>query len=119
MDKLEQALNEFEAAWESDATIDFDAALEEHKKEQEPVTVKFQGKEFTVPAAMPMSVFMFHHRHVDKSGNLPDTKALEFIELVMGREFVRLVEKSDVTVDFVMNKVIPSIIRRWGFRKKK
>ena len=119
MDKLDKALNDFEAAWESDAMIDFDAALEEHKREEKPVPVKFGGKEFDVPASMPMSVFMFHHRHVDKHGNLPDSKALQFIELVIGKEFVKVMERSDTTVDFVMNTVIPTIIKRWGFRKKK
>jgi len=119
LEKLNQAEDKYLEAWESDNSIDFDAALDEHKKGEEPVAVTFLGKTYEVPPAMPVSVWLYHERHVDKKGNLPDDKALEYIKKVIGKKFVDALEDSDVTVTFVMEKIIPAITRRWGVRKKK
>lgn len=116
---LDKAYQDYNEAWEHDAHLDFDKALEEHRKAEAPVKITFNGKDFELPPSMPLSVWTFVNRHGDKQGNITDDKAYEFIELVLGKRFLKELDKSSADVSFVMNKVIPSITNKWQGAKKK
>lgn len=117
--KVEQAYQDFTEQESRELVLDLDEALEEHKKTEQPIQVKLFDKHYEVPPNLPVSVFFFYQRHVDKDGNIPEDKAFQYLELILGKDFCRDLEKSDVTVTFVMEKVVPMITEKWGVDSKK
>lgn len=117
--KLDDAYEEYKASWEHDAHLDFDQALAEHRQTLDPVQITFNGKTFTLPPSMPLSVWTYLQRHGDGEGNIPDDKAYEFVRLVLGQEFLEELDETGADLAFVMETVIPAVTRKWQAPKKK
>ena len=105
---------------EARAVIDFDAAQDEYKLQHEPHRVKFGGVEFDVPATIPYKLAQTILRHCLKQRNgeqyfeIPDDKIATVIQQMMGTEFAKAVEDSEVELSFVASTIIPKIMELWG-----
>ena len=104
---------------EDELVLDFDQALAE--KAEKPIKVKFQGKVYNVPAQMPFNFAMFFFRNCYKkiSGRtqiqVPEEKLAQFVELMFGKEFLSVVEKTSVPMNFVFDTIAQSIMAKWGY----
>ena len=104
--------------------VDFDAAYEEWKAKDKPLTVKFKGKIYSVPRRQPFAYSLFISRHTKRKYDhklkrevpqlfIPEDKAEEYVRLMFGEEFLQAMKASDVEVDFVMDKIAPEIHKIW------
>lgn len=117
---LDQKLNEEKLAQEKALVIDFDAAYDEWKSTEGTFPVQFRGKIYRVPASQPMRYAYLIARHciqnVDGKRMLivPEEIASELLELQLGKEFLEDLSKSDVSMDFVYQTIVPQIAKKWG-----
>lgn len=107
---------------EQELVTDYDEALKEYQEQNKPHRIKFKGRLFNIPRSMPFSFGLFYMRHCIKKRNgktvfeLPDDRLSEFIEKMFGKEFLNMLDQStDVDIDFVVGRLIPDIMDRWGY----
>lgn len=117
--KLDNAIENEKALQEQELLIDFDAAIKE--KEEKPFNVKFMDSIYKIPSQMPFSFSMFFFRNCYKKYkgkeiiDVPEDKIDEFIELLLGKEFLKKAEKSNVSLMFIMDTVASKIMNKWGY----
>lgn len=107
---------------EQELIVDYDDALKEYQEQNRPYKIKFKGKTFNVPHSMPFSFGLFYMRHCIKKREgktvfeIPDERLSEFIEKMFGKEFLNTLDQStDIDLDFVIGRLIPDIMSRWGY----
>lgn len=116
----EVALNQ-----EEQLVADYDAALEEFHRENKPFKVKFKGKVFNIPSSMPFSFGMFYMRHCVQKINgvtqfiIPEELIGEFIEKMFGPTFLAEIDDDTTELAFIMEKIIPDIMDKWGYSVSK
>lgn len=108
---------------EAELLVDFDAAIEEHEKQNKPYKIKFNNKFFLVPNQMPFdfATFFFRYCYKKVKGKIimevPDEKLLRFIELMFGREMLQALEsgKKRVEMSLVFETLSMPILEKWGY----
>jgi len=124
LSKLNQAHKQLIDEQENQLLVDFDAAYDEWKAKEKPLTVKFKGKTYPVPSRQPFAYSLFISRHTKRKYDhklkrevpqlfIPEDKAEEYVRLMFGEKFLQAMKESDVEVDFVMDKIAPEIHKMW------
>lgn len=117
---LNQAAEELARRQAENLVADYDAALAEYRDKNRPFVVRFGGRNYELPRSMPFAFTMFYLRHcLQRRGGrtvfeVPDDRLGEFLTLMFGRRFARDIETSGVEVNFVMSRIVPDIMGRWG-----
>lgn len=117
---LDQKAAELQQVQQEDLVADYDEALREYENQNKPHYVKFAGEVFAVPREMPFNFAAFYFRHCIRKVRgktemvVPEDKLYEFIELMFGREFLSVLERSDVGMNFVFERIVPDIMKMWG-----
>jgi len=117
---LNNAVQELADEQEAQLVSDFDQAEAEYRKEKPPLHVRFRGQDFVLPGTMPFSFSMFFMRYcLKRQGDkltmeVPDEMVPELIERMFGKAFLSLLEESDVEMGFVLDRMVPDILAKWG-----
>ena len=122
---LDEKAEELAIAQEEDLVVDYDEALAEYQQKNKPRQIRFKGKVFEIPRAMPFTFALFYMRHcIKRKGGkiifeIPEDKLGEFITKMFGKEFLEVLDQSDdVDFDFVIGRLIPDIMSSWGYNIK-
>ncbi len=122
---LNQKAEEISQNQEEELVTDYDEALQEYKQGSTPHKVKFKGKIFDIPRSMPFSFSLFYMRNCIKKRKgktvfeIPEDKISEFIEKMFGKDFLdTLNDSDDVELGFVVHRLIPDIMDKWGYNIK-
>lgn len=124
LEALDQAEKEGKQEQEESLVLDFDEARQEYEREHQSIAVKMNGKTFQLPPEIPFPLFTFYQRHCLKKVNgkvmfeVPDDRIMEFLELMFGKDILQEIEDSNMTIPFVMTRVVPGIMEKWGFGGK-
>lgn len=117
---LDQKAKELQEVQQENLVADYDAALKEYETKNKPHLIKFSGEVFEMPNEMPFKFATFYFRHCVKKVagktqmEVPEDKLYEFIELMFGRRFLDVLEKSDAGMNFVFRRIVPDIMKMWG-----
>ncbi|GIN18194.1 hypothetical protein J32TS2_35500 [Shouchella clausii] len=121
---LNEKAEELAQIQQEQLVADYDDALAELANEQKHQYVKFAGEYFQIPTEMPFQFATFYFRHcVQKVRGktqmaVPEEKMYEFIELMLGKEFLAHLEQSKAGVNFVFKHIVPDIMKLWGYDVK-
>lgn len=121
LEQLEEKAQDAAEQQREDLILDFDAAKAEYDRQHQPIQVKVGGETYQLPPEIPFTLFLFYQRHClsKREGKtvfeVPDDRVLEFLELMFGEGILTQLEQSDLTFEFVMQKVAPRIMERWGY----
>ncbi|WP_245808823.1 hypothetical protein [Shouchella patagoniensis] len=121
---LNEKAEELSQIQQEQLVADYDDALAEELNEQKHQYVKFAGNLFEIPTEMPFQFATFYFRHcVQKVKGktqmaVPEEKMYDFIELMLGKEFLKHLEQSNAGVNFVFKHVVPDIMKLWGYDVK-
>lgn len=105
--------------------VDFDAALKEWRGKRATHQVKFLGKTFAVPREKPFAYALFVSRHCIKKIDgkkmfvVEDEHVEEFFRLMFGEEFLVALQESNVGHQFVMEHIVPEVLKLWDTPLKK
>ena len=121
---LNRAEEEMAADQELELAADYDEAYEEWKTKDKPYLVKFLGQVFKVPRTQPFAYALFISKHTKRSYSkqqkkeitelvIPEHKGEEYIKLMLGEAFVEALGESDVSLNYVMERIAPDIHRMW------
>lgn len=125
LELLDQRLEDEKREQEERLLIDFDEVVKEHKSK--PFTIRFQEKFYEIPASMPFNFSMFFFRYCLKRKNgkqvidIPEDKVDRFIELMLGRQFLNSLERSEEAFEFemIMDRLATPILEKWGYGTSK
>lgn len=118
---LNQKHEEMAINQEDTLVLDFDEALKEESAEN--LKIKLLGKYYDLPKDIPFnfSTFLLRYCYKKVRGKLimsiPDDKLYTFLELMIGKDFVKDLENSNnrnVSINFIFQKVVPKIMEEWG-----
>lgn len=118
---LNEKHEEIKQDQEAKLVIDFDKAIQESR---EYISINFLNREYRLPTDIPFNFSTFFMRHCMKKVKgkviveIPDDRALEFIERMFGDEFMRALnacKNSKVTTKLVFETLVPPILEQWGY----
>ncbi|WP_054705377.1 hypothetical protein [Bacillus sp. JCM 19041] len=124
LELLDQKAEELSTIQQEQLVADYDDALAEQLNEQKHQYVKFSGEYFEIPTEMPFQFATFYFRYcVQKVKGktkmaVPEEKMYEFIELMLGKDFLAHLEQSKAGVNFVFKHIVPDIMKLWGYDVK-
>lgn len=117
LDKLNQAADRIDREEKAMLSIDFDQALKEHEKGSLPILVTLKGRRFKLPGNIPFSYMLWYFNNVKENGGklkIDPNETPEYLLKIFGGEFMAFITKQNVSFDFVVNKMVPSIMEKWN-----
>ena len=104
---LNQAVEQVAKKQESDLVIDFDAAV----KEEEHFTIRFEGRDYTLPTSPSAKMVLFLTRH---NNAVPDDKIISMLDLMFGKDFSKALEQSDHSLASITKLILNPVLTKWG-----
>lgn len=115
---LHEEANRWKEKQQEELIIDFDQAVAEEKANA--IKVKFQSKVYELPKSTPAWLPLFINKHADENGVVSDTKNLEMISALLGKDFAAKVaddKNNFVSFELVNDRILKPVMDEWGFNK--
>lgn len=117
---LDEQVNNLAEAQETNLVIDFDQAIKE--KAEKEIEIIFMKQVFKIPSSMPSDFALFFFRNIydkkKKTIDVPEHLIFEFIEKIFGKEFIKVLSTSKVSINTVFDTLALKVMGIWGYATK-